>query len=125
MNCCCDNKFPGSFSILAWFEYFCKVKLLSYIFAVYLILLSAIPCCTFDNCDGDKSTEALTKEKEEKDNGNCSPFFSCEGCATASISTALWELDFFSPPLISVFPNHLQQQLSKAEYDFWQPPKIG
>lgn len=101
------------------------MKLLSYILAVYLILLAAIPCCAFDNCPDDKTTQAVNHEKGDTDCGNCSPFFSCEGCATATISAEPLQIDFFSMPLVPVYSNHIQQQLSEVDYDFWQPPKIG
>lgn len=101
------------------------MKLISYIFSVYLILLAVIPCCAFDNCPDDKITQAEKHEKGDKDCGNCSPFFSCEGCATATVSEVPLENELINLSIVSVYTNYTQQHLSKADNEFWQPPKLG
>jgi sulfatase maturation enzyme AslB (radical SAM superfamily) len=107
------------------------MKLAGYILAVYLLLLSAVPCCSFDNCPDDKmdlsaGTEQNTSHEEgDGDCGNCSPFFSCEGCAAAAISSSPASFQFSSTQALSVYASYLQTVLPSVEYDFWQPPKIG
>jgi sulfatase maturation enzyme AslB (radical SAM superfamily) len=107
------------------------MKLAGYILAVYLLLLSGVPCCAFDSCPDDKmdlsaGVEQDSSHKEGDDDcGNCSPFFSCEGCAAAAISYQPALFDFFSKKSLPVYSAYLQVMLPSVEYDFWQPPKIG
>lgn len=101
------------------------MKFISYILAIYLVVLAAVPCCAFDSCPDDKTEQAVNHEKGDEDCGNCSPFFSCEGCATASIAVEPLQIEPISIPEIAVYSPYTQQQLPKVDYDFWQPPKIG
>jgi hypothetical protein len=107
------------------------MKLAGYILAVYLLLLSAVPCCAFDDCPDDKmdlstGTEQNSSHEEgDGDCGNCSPFFSCEGCASATISSQTISFEFSLPQVSAVHTVYLQALLPSAEYDFWQPPRIG
>lgn len=101
------------------------MKLLSYILAFYLILLAAVPCCAFDSCPDDKTAQATDHEKGDKDCGNCSPFFSCEACATATIAFEPLQIKISAILASSVYSIYIQQQLPDIDYDFWQPPKIG
>lgn len=101
------------------------MKLISCILAFYLILLSVVPCCSFDDCEDDITTLPANHENEPEDCGNCSPFFSCEGCATAII--AFLPAQFGITPLITsaIYPEYIQSSLPDIDYDFWQPPKLG
>ena len=101
------------------------MKCAGYILAFYLILLSAVPCCTFDSCPDDKTEQANTHEPGNDDCGNCSPFFSCEGCATATIAFEPAELKITPIIISSVYTAYIQSSLPSIEYDFWQPPKLG
>jgi len=102
------------------------VKILSYILAFYIILLSAVPCCAFDNCPDDK-IESSTQQQEsnDKDCGNCSPFFNCEGCAMTLINFEPIQFEIPFPPIVSVYTGYIQLSLPKVNYEFWQPPKLG
>jgi hypothetical protein len=101
------------------------MKLAGLILSFYLILLAAVPCCVFDNCQVDKMGQVANHEKEDSDCGNCSPFFSCEGCAAASI--------VFDPNIPEnvpanaphIFPDYIQSSLPGVAFDFWQPPKFS
>lgn len=101
------------------------MKLISYILAIYLVVLAAVPCCAFDSCPDDKTEQAANHEKGDNDCGNCSPFFSCEGCATASISIEPIQIETIITIDSPVYSVYTQQQLPKVDYDFWQPPKIS
>jgi len=101
------------------------MKIYGYILAIYIILLSAVPCCAFDSCPDDKTEQADDHEKGDEDCGNCSPFFSCEGCAAATATYEPPEFDFTAPAIISVYTGYKQVSLSERHIDFWQPPKLG
>jgi hypothetical protein len=101
------------------------MKCCGFIFAFYLILLSAVPCCIYDDCAGDKTELAASHDNEDKDCGNCSPFFSCEGCACASI---VFDPNFpenVTANTTLVFPDYIQSSLPDVDFDFWQPPKLS
>ena len=101
------------------------MKIAGYILSFYLVLLAAIPCCAFDNCPDDKTEQASTNENGDEDCGNCSPFFSCEGCATATIAYAPAPLEIVAFKISSVYAIYIQIALPDVDYDFWQPPKIA
>jgi hypothetical protein len=101
------------------------VKLLSYLLAFYLVLLAAVPCCAFDSCPDDKTEQADQHENGDEDCGNCSPFFSCEGCASATVAFEPAQFKITITPLLSVHTGYIQTSLPQVDYDFWQPPKIS
>ncbi|MEO7984487.1 MAG: DUF6660 family protein [Bacteroidota bacterium] len=101
------------------------MKLTGYILAFYLILLAAIPCCAFDNCPDDKAGTTADHENGDSDCGNCSPFFNCEGCATATITNELPPFEMAAIINLQVYTIYIQTQLPQVDYDFWQPPRIG
>ena len=105
--------------------YLRRVKTLSYILAFYVILLSAIPCCAFDNCPDDKIESSTQHESNDRDYGNCSPFFNCESCATVLINFEPLQFEAPFAPTISVYTGYIQLSLPKINYEFWQPPKLG
>lgn len=101
------------------------MKLAGYILAFYLALLSAVPCCVNDDCTEDNSEQATTHDSEDKDCGNCSPFFSCEGCACVSIVFDPDNTENIPVNNTLVFPDYIQTSLPDVDFDFWQPPKLS
>jgi hypothetical protein len=107
------------------------MKFIHFIFSFYLLVLSAIPCCAFDDCSSDKSEEPAgierSKNHKEENKGcsNCSPFFNCEGCvaATTIFEPVEFTLSFFQP--LPDYTGYIQMSLPRIDYDFWQPPKLG
>lgn len=100
------------------------MKLFGYIFAFYLILLATVPCCAIDNCKDDKTGQTAGHENDD-DCGICSPFFNCEGCATATIVYQPTQFDFSITALSPVHTQYQQTSLPEADLDFWQPPKLS
>lgn len=101
------------------------MKIAGYILAFYLLLLSAVPCCAFDSCPDDKTELAEQHENGDADCGTCSPLFSCEGCATATVAFEPVQFRIADAPLLPVYTGYIQSSLPQVDYDFWQPPKIG
>jgi hypothetical protein len=101
------------------------MKIAGYILAFYLILLAAVPCCIFDDCPDDKTELVADHESDTDDCGNCSPFFSCEGCATATIAYDPIPLEITPISSNAVYTDYIQTALPEVDYDFWQPPKLG
>ena len=107
------------------------MKICGYILAFYLILLSAVPCCAFDVCPEDKmdlsaeAEQSANHETGDEDCGSCSPFFSCGGCATATVDFQQANLDLASLQDSPVYTFYLQTSLPWVDYDFWQPPRLS
>jgi hypothetical protein len=101
------------------------MKIAGYILTFYLLLLSAVPCCAFDNCPDDKMEQSANHEEGDGDCGNCSPFFSCEGCAPATISLQPISIEIAPVEIISVYTFFQSSFLPSMEYSIWQPPKLS
>jgi hypothetical protein len=104
---------------------FTRMKICGYILAFYLILLSIVPCCLFDDCRDYKTEHTSHNESGNKDCGNCSPFFNCEGCATATIACQPGSFELSPLHVASVYSLYIEETLPGVDYDFWQPPKLG
>lgn len=98
-----------------------------YILAIYLIALSIVPCCSFDDCPDDKTVTEQTArhESDDEDCGSCSPFFNCEGCAPATISTPAVSFTIVAPEVKRVYTGFIPSFIPDVHYDFWQPPRLG
>lgn len=101
------------------------MKLCGYILAFYILLLAAVPCCAFDDCPDDKMEQTTDHENGDDDCGTCSPFFSCEGCAAATIAYEMLQFELNPLSQKTVYTSYLQSTLPRVDYDFWQPPKLG
>ncbi|MBL7733086.1 MAG: hypothetical protein JNM88_18085 [Chitinophagaceae bacterium] len=101
------------------------MKIISCILALYILVLSVTPCCIFDNCAEDEIDMSTSHPGEEEDCGNCSPFFSCEGCAAAVTTFTPPVFCFTNPEQSPVYIFHPAPPLMETEDDFWQPPRLG
>jgi len=104
------------------------VKVVSFILFAYLVLLNAVPCCAIDNCADELTGTEQPDNHESNDNndcGNCSPFFTCTGCAGFSASVA--NINFESVPFFSgnQFSGYILSSIPDVHYDFWQPPRLA
>ncbi|MBS1936129.1 MAG: hypothetical protein JST96_19170 [Bacteroidetes bacterium] len=103
------------------------MKIFLYIFSLYILLLSAIPCCAIGNCNDSK----LNKSEQQKDAGkndacgNCSPFATCGNCTgfTAKVSIIIMN----KPQQVTrgVFVHCPDDPLEMYIPSFWQPPRLG
>ncbi len=102
------------------------LKLFGYILSFYLVILSVIPCCAFDDCPDDKTGTAQTGNHENGDDdcGTCSPFFNCEGCASVTISVDATYCTVVQIPVKKEYTDFISPLIPDVHYDFWQPPKL-
>lgn len=84
-----------------------------------------MPCCAFDDCRDDATEQTANHEKEEKGCGNCSPFFSCEGCVAAVVIYHPLRLEFGHFIQKTVYTVYIESPLPQADQDFWQPPRLS
>jgi len=105
-----------------------QMKFLAIILSFYLLLLTAIPCIDAKADNKMQNTE-LSQEKQDNhhhsDSDNCTPFCSCNCCATSVVFQAyevqlncfpFCEKQYF--PVTSAF-------ISDTLASIWQPPKIA
>jgi len=104
------------------------MKFLAVILSFYLLLLTAIPCIDGLYEDISMHQTELTQERQDShhhsDSDNCSPFCTCNCCATAVV---------FQPQIVQLtcFPFSENQYfpvtsvfISDPLASIWQPPKI-
>ena len=101
------------------------MKVIAFILAAYLLLLIATPCCVFDNCPEEKIGQNINYENKDGDCSNCSPFFTCTGCAGFTLTIATINngvISFFSDNNYAVY---ILSFTPEVHYDFWQPPRLA
>ena len=101
------------------------MKVIAFILSAYLLLLLAVPCCSFDNCPQDKTEQEAEHNTGDGDCGSCSPFFSCTGCAGATLSFANTNDEIISSMPVQQYSGYILSVIPTVHYDFWQPPKLG
>ena len=101
-----------------------QMKLLSYILALYVILLSGIPCCSFGNCAADKIEQNRQHNPGDSDCGDCSPFFTCSACNAFAFTIESLAIQAIPSNPFKIFAGYIESAVPDIHYDFWQPPKI-
>jgi hypothetical protein len=101
------------------------MKLFGYLLAFYIITLSAVPCCSFDNCSEDKTEQNSNHKQGDDDCGNCSPFFTCAGCTGFAFTIEPLLIQSSSSISSKIFTGYIESSTPDIYYDFWQPPKIA
>ena len=101
------------------------MKLLVYIFSIYIFSLLAFPCQ--DNCDhssSDKMEKSTSHNHEDHDCHTCSPFCVCNCCHVNTIVTfnAIINSAVTLPTFFYVF--YKESFIKDIIFSIWQPPKI-
>jgi hypothetical protein len=99
-------------------------SILLFITLIFITLTGTFfPCCPVDYCSGDELLTSTSGNEERKQDGACSPFFSCSACM---VSVELAEPVQLPEPF---FQNQIQYaemhsiNLSTYSANFWQPPR--
>jgi hypothetical protein len=100
------------------------MKVIAFILSAYLLLLFAVPCCSFDNCVDDKIAQETEHEEDDDDCGNCSPFFTCTGCSGFTVTAGEINSELISFFSNNQYPCFIVSSIPEINYDFWQPPKL-
>lgn len=101
------------------------MKVISYILSLYLVVLSFIPCCNFDDCPVDKTELEGSHSSDDNDCGTCSPFFNCEGCATVSINAEAVSFTIIILSATIEYSDFILPVTGTVHSEFWQPPRLG
>jgi hypothetical protein len=105
------------------------VKLLCLIFSFYVLLLSAKPCCSDNDCQGEisgkKELAGKTSSRHTECPG-CSPFFTCGSCVGFILTKPLTiTLPLISESYFKLYYVYQQPHLEKVALSIWLPPKIS
>jgi hypothetical protein len=102
------------------------VKIICLILSLYVIILSAKPCCTDNDC------VALAKEKTSKQAPNekgcfgCSPFFTCGSCVGfVTGKPVVVSLPMIEESVVNEYAAYRQPRITKMSSSIWLPPKLS
>jgi hypothetical protein len=81
------------------------------------------PCCPVDYCSDDELPTSTSGNEEQKQDGACSPFFSCSACMmSVELAKQIQFSGQFFEDLIQYAETH-SINLSTYSANFWQPPR--
>lgn len=90
------------------------MKIITLILSIYVLLMAVIPCCSFDNCEGEKRGEPQ---------GICSPFFSCHNCSVPVVLERVIQITAISYINQPAYLEFQAAYLPGYTAACWNPPK--
>lgn len=106
------------------------MKFFVYIFSLYILALSVVPCSdTYYGHNGDRAVAAYSQSHGKVDkNDTCTPFCTCSCCCT-SVNPEIEPIQicFEKIPPVSVVKFSLRNINVFSNYhgNIWQPPKMN
>lgn len=108
---------------------FTHVKIICLLLSVYVLLLSARPCCADDACSSKSlnvKEPASKTSLPEKECAGCSPFFSCGSCAGFVIGKPVMNPVLFVVLIpVKHYGAYKQPYIKEIALTIWQPPKLS
>ncbi|WP_162996315.1 hypothetical protein [Mucilaginibacter celer] len=104
------------------------MKLLCLLLSVFVLVLTAKPCCSDYDCRAQLSPqkEHAGKSAKEKECPGCSPFFTCGSCVGFIVSKPLsFNTVVVAQTASVVYSRYNQPLIQSVALSVWQPPKIG
>jgi hypothetical protein len=104
---------------------FTFVKLFSFIFLVYILLLSTVPCCAFDVCNDEaQKNQTADKHGHNDDCKNCSPFALCGNCAGFTVLITAFRIERPQQMIQQKFTEYTRSYCPQYISCFWKPPRL-
>ena len=101
-------------------------KAFNILFAIYFLLLVAVPCGDKDDCNEANHTEIAQANDHKEHSGEvCTPFCSCACCASHFISNDFVKTLQVIATVNTVYTLHKESKISNAIIPVWQPPKLA
>lgn len=107
------------------------MRLFAYIFSIYILALSVMPCSdAYNDCESDTTYKEYSQAHNHSTdhNDNCSPFCTCTCCSTTA-NPKFTPLKFqITKPIVSskiTYPIRDFSFISNYCGNIWQPPKIN
>jgi len=93
----------------------CSMKIITLIISVYVLLMAVIPCCSFDNCEGDR---------HDAPQGICSPFFSCHNCSLPVVLEKTIQIEPVTNIIHTPYTEYRVISLPGYTAKCWNPPRV-
>jgi hypothetical protein len=105
------------------------MKWFVYLFSLYILLLSGVPCNANDDCCMDEIAQTTASNKQTGNSDHkpvcpCSPFFACGACHGAVVPNIIIEFSKNLPPVTRLQYFYTVQPLFNFPSSIWQPPKM-
>jgi len=102
-------------------------KIIAGLLAFYMLALIFVPCQ--DACDSREHQSITTiqsaQEHHEAENDICSPFCTCNCCASYVLVASVATISTFISSDDNSFPSYATPFYSAVAADHWQPPKLS
>ena len=107
------------------------MRVFAYIFSIYILALSVMPCSdVYNDCKSDTALAQSSQSHNHKSDHNdvCSPFCTCTCCSVSANPQFTPFVVKVAKPLVTTkltFPNRDFFFVSNFYGNIWQPPKVN
>ena len=102
------------------------MKIGGLLLALFVILLSIIPCCSLEGCEEEAEEKHSRQEIPGGCEDSCSPFLNCNGCTGFTIQEIPQETTLpLNIPLGKIASYHRQWFPGGIVKAIWQPPQLS
>jgi hypothetical protein len=99
-------------------------KGLAFILFIIVAVAVFVPCCTTDNCDADQTTSTDSQNHPIKQEGACSPFFSCSSCGGFVVMAKIAQVTAIPEAILEHHDRQCFFAPSSYTHSLLQPPKF-
>ena len=107
------------------------MRIAAAILSVYLMFLTVLPCCAFDNCPEERQATEVSAQADDHQGGDkdgcgtCSPFFNCHHCSGFNFSVKTIAFSTKTVDVPTDKPVIFENRFIPSTYvgNIWQPPK--
>jgi len=103
------------------------VKWTTAIFAIYLLLLSLVPCADNDMCENGTVTNSEQAPSDDKERDTCTPFCICSCCHNIISIPSIPRIEPL--PIVTHMPKpetgYVANAIKDMTIEFFQPPRLG
>lgn len=106
------------------------MNILRYIFPLYLILISCLPCADLEASSASYSSKEIATSRDnhshDKDCDICSPFCACSCCGSpVFVFNSHYDFSSFKKTINTKVPEYQSELSCNYIGSIWQPPQIN
>jgi hypothetical protein len=127
---CLLQPFTHFVTLLRWFfVYLCIVKVIRFIFALYILYMAVYPCSDSKTCVDERNAGIALVNQANHDHSSseqdlCTPFCICSCCAAhVQIKCSNYASQVNLPLNTKLIPLYLEKPIINNGVSIWQPPK--
>lgn len=111
-------------------RYLCNVKIVSILFAAYLLCLAVYPCNDRDTCVDEVKAGFVLSETDNHPHSSteqdfCSPFCICQCCSAHAQQATYFVLSLPDYSFIETISTYSSTAVQVLPHTVWQPPKLS